>query len=312
MWLIFIKLAWRNLFRNNRRTLIAGIAIGIGLTSLIFVDAFMIGMEQNMVKTATSSFLGEGQIHRKGFRETQEIEKTINELDWVVSNLKQEEIVEHFTLRTQAFGMITSPANVSAINLIGINPSTEKYLSEIDDKIIEGTYFEQNNERDIVMGSKLAEILEVELGARIVVTVAQANSGVLSQEMFRISGIYHFNNREMDNGMAFIRLEKSQQMLAIGQGVHEIAIKFTDIKYGQDENLPFWKKYSQKGNEAMGWIEIMPQLKGMFEISKFSIYIIGIILFGVVAFGIINTLFMSLYERMFEFGVLRPSGTEIL
>ena len=78
MWWILIKLAWRNLFRNTRRTFIAGTAIGIGLAALIFVDALWIGMEENMIRIATSSFLGDGQIHQEDFRQTQEVERTIN------------------------------------------------------------------------------------------------------------------------------------------------------------------------------------------------------------------------------------------
>jgi ABC-type lipoprotein release transport system permease subunit len=127
--------------------------------------------------------------------------------------------------------------------------------------------------------------------------------------MFRVTGIYRFNVREMDRGMAFVRLGKSQDMLALGEGVHEIAIKFTDIGYGRDKSLPFWQKYTRHGNEAIGWTEIMPQLEAAFEMSQLSTYITGVILFGIVAFGIINTLFMSLHERMFEFGVLRAVGT---
>ncbi len=309
MWLILIKLAWRNLFRNKRRTIIASIAIGIGLAVLIFADALWVGMEQNMVKTATASFLGDGQIHREGFRDTQAVEMTINQLNEVIDALSQEAIVEQFTPRTFAFGMITSPANVSAINLVGAQPSTERFLSQIDDAIIEGAYFEGDNNRDIVIGAKLAELLEITLGNRIVVTVAQSESGDLSQEMFRISGIYHFADEAMNSSMAFVRLEKAQEMLAIGSGVHEIAIKFTDTKYGQNKDIPFWERYSQHGNEALSWTEILPQLQAVFEMSKYSKYIMGVILFGVVVFGIINTLFMSLYERMFEFGVLRAVGT---
>ena len=309
MWLILIKLAWRNLFRNKRRTIIASIAIGIGLAVLIFADALWVGMEQNMVKTATASFLGDGQIHREGFRDTQAVEMTINQLNEVIDALSQEAIVEQFTPRTFAFGMITSPANVSAINLVGAQPSTERFLSQIDDAIIEGAYFEGDNNRDIVIGAKLAELLEITLGNRTVVTVAQSESGDLSQEMFRISGIYHFADEAMNSSMAFVRLEKAQEMLAIGSGVHEIAIKFTDTKYGQNKDIPFWERYSQHGNEALSWTEILPQLQAVFEMSKYSKYIMAVILFGVVVFGIINTLFMSLYERMFEFGVLRAVGT---
>ena len=117
MW-IYIKLAWRNLLRNKRRSFIAGVAIGIGLASLIFVDALMIGMERNMVDSATSTFLGEGQIQRKGFRQTQQADLTVNQLSWTVDNLRREPDVKLFALRTMTFGMISSPANFRSIELV--------------------------------------------------------------------------------------------------------------------------------------------------------------------------------------------------
>ena len=309
MWLILVKLAWRNVFRNKRRTLIAATAISIGLAALIFVDAFMIGMRKNMIRTATASFLGEAQIHREGFRDEQEVSLTIQALDEVTESLTKDDIVEHFTQRTLSAGMITSPASVSAIILVGVHPPTEKFLSQIDDAITEGAYFEGDNSRDILIGAKLAEILEIGFGDRVVVTVAQAESGDLSQEMFRIAGIHHFVDEEMNSGMAFVQIEKAQEMLAIGSSVHEIAIKFTSLTHAQDPTLPFWEMYSEHGNEVLSWTELMSQLTAILEMTKYSKYIMGVILFGVVVFGIINTLFMSLYERMFEFGVLRAVGT---
>ncbi len=308
MWM-FIKLAWRNIFRNKRRTIIAGMAIGIGLASLIFVDALWIGMESNMIKSATSSFLGEGQIHHIDFRSTQEIEYTINNLDDILSQLSQEDIVKYYTRRTMAFAMISSPANIQSIIFVGINPVNERNLSQLDEALIEGTFFKDADERDLLIGSELANILEVSMGDRVVITVAQAKTGDLSQEMFRVAGIYHFNIPEMDKGMAFARLEKAQEMLALGSDVHEIALKFIDPSYGREKTLDFWKKYSQNNNEAVGWTVLLPQLEAAFELSQFSTLITALILFGVVSLGIINTLFMSIHERMFEFGIIRAVGT---
>jgi ABC-type lipoprotein release transport system permease subunit len=308
MW-FDLKLAWRNIFRNKRRTFISGIAIGVGLASMIFIDALMIGMKDNMIKSATKSFLGEGQIHRQGFRVTQEVEKTINNLEWIISNLEKEEPVRRFTLRTATFGMISSAANVSSVMFYGIHPSTEKHLSQIDDVIKEGDYFKGDETRDIVIGSDLAELLEVEIGDRTVITVTQAESGNLVQDMFIVSGIYHFNVKEMDTGMAFVRLSKAQELLGIGKNVHEIALTFKDIQFASKKDNPFWSKYSVYDNEAVSWTGLLPQLHAMLGIFWISLLVMGIILFGIVAFGIVNTLFMSLYERMFEFGVIRAVGT---
>lgn len=305
---VFIKMAWRNMFRNKRRTLLAGLAVGIGLAALIFTDALVIGMNQNMIRSATASFLGEGQIHHKGFQETMEVEETIHNLDTVVDSLQQESYVDSFSQRVYSYAMITSAANLQSINLVGIHPATESALSQIDDVMQKGEYLQGSNPRDVIIGSELAEILEVELDDRVVITVAQAESGDLSQEMFRISGIYRFGINEMDQSMAFVRIEKAQELLNISS-VHEIAINFTDDEIGQNRDHPFWDEYSQFGNKAQGWVELNPQLASYMQISDFMTYFIGLILFGVVALGIVNTLFMSLHERMFEFGVLRAVGT---
>lgn len=307
--LLHLKLAWRNIFRNKRRTFIAGTAIGIGLAALVFVDALMLGMEENMIASATSSFLGEGQIHRKGFRNTQEAELTINNLDSVTARLRRSDIVERWTLRTLAFAMLTSPANVCAVEMVGLDPATERYLSEIDDGVVVGSYFAGDNPRDIVIGRKLAEVLEVDLDDRVVLTTGQAKTGDLAQEMFRVSGIYRTGVDELDRGLACVRLRKAQEMLGLDGQAHEIAIVFTDRSVGRDRQHSFWGSFSTGGNEALGWVGLMPTLEAIFAMIKVMMVLVGLILFGVVALGIINTLFMSLYERMFEFGVLRAVGT---
>ncbi len=308
--LLYIKLAWRNIFRNKRRTFIAGIAIGIGLAALIFTDATVIGMGDNMIESATASYLGEGQIHRAGYLDTHEIDQTIVRPDSVMARLRKQPKVAAFTPRVMSFAMISSPANMSAISLVGVQPSTERDLSQIDDAIIDGAYFEDDgNEREVIIGTKLAELLEVELGDRVVLTAAQAHTGDLAQEMFRISGIVLFNVDDIDKGMAFIRLGKAQTMLNLTGEIHEIALKFTDHNVARDENRPFWSKFSTDGNEAVGWPLLLPELSAALELTQFSAILVGFILFGVVALGIVNTLFMSLYERMYEFGVMRAVGT---
>ncbi|MFW6131150.1 MAG: ABC transporter permease [Candidatus Aminicenantaceae bacterium] len=308
MW-FYMKLSWRNILRNKRRTAITCFAIGIGLASLIIFDALIIGMENNLVKSATASFLGEAQIHRKGFRMTHEIDKTIQDLDQVVSNLKEEEIVSEFSKRTMSFGMIRSPANFSSIMVYGIEPEKEKQITRIDDAMNKGEFLKKSSGNSLIIGRKLAETLEVSLNDRVVITVSQAKTGDLSQNRFRVSGIYSFGVKDMDKGMAFIPLEEAQNMLAIGDRVHEIAIKFQRLDYAAQKDLPVWEKYSQYGNEMASWTELMPDLSAASEYIGFALFFFGIILFAIVTFGIINSLFMSLYERIFEFGVLRAVGT---
>ncbi len=306
---MFFKLAWRNIFRNKRRTIIAGIAIGIGLASMIFVDALIIGMERNMISSATESFLGEGQIHADGYRETHEPEMTIHNLDSTLKALRSDTLINNATPRIMSFAMISSPANVSAVSMVGINPETEKDLSQIDEALIEGDYIQSDNLQNILIGRELADLLEIGMGDRVVVTASEPETGSLSQEMFRVSGVFYFNVEGMDKGMVFINIDKAREMLNLKDQAHEIAFDFTEAGIGRDSKHPFWNQYSKGKNEAVGWAVLMPQLKAALEMSQFSTYIVGIVLFSVVALGIINTLFMSLHERMFEFGVMRAVGT---
>ncbi len=310
--LLLIKLAWRNSLRNKRRTFLAGLAIGIGLAALIYSDAMIIGMGESMVKTATDTFLGQGQIHLKGFRNTFEAEKVISHSHEILETLKHEREIKNFAPRTMVSGMLTSPANITAVVLVGIESVLEAPISKIDEAIIKGTYLVPGDNNKILVGSKLAERMEIDIGDRVVVTVAQAETGDLSQEMFRVGGIFHLNMNEIDDAMTFISLEKAQALLALEKNIHEIVFNFKDVDSSHDLSPEFIKQYSRDGNEALSWKEILPELESALYWSQYTIAIIALILFTIIALGIMNTLFMSLYERMFEFGILRAVGTRPL
>jgi len=306
---ILLKLAWRNIFRNKRRTLLSGLAVGMGLASMIFIFGVYDGMLKSMIRTATDSFLGEGQIHAEGFRDTNDVELTVRDFTGVMGSLQKEETIEHFTPRTISIGMLTSPSDVSTALVYGIDPHKEPPMSKLDEAITKGDYLGDDDMRGILLGSKAAENLEIGVGDRVVLTMARAETGDLSQELFRVRGIFHFNVKEVDSGMMYIHIDKARKMLGIGPTAHEIALKFQNIELAGDRGLPFWARYSAGGNEAIGWNDIVPQLDSVVDMTDLGAYIIGVLVFCIVALTIMNTLFMSLYERMYEFGVLRAIGT---
>ncbi|MFC1549421.1 ABC transporter permease [Nitrospirota bacterium] len=306
---MLFKLAWRNLFRNKRRTLLSGLAVGMGLASMIFVFGVYDGMTKSMIRTATDSFLGEGQIHAEGFRDTSEVELTIRNFTGIMESLESEEIIVSFTPRTLSIGMLTSPSDVATAMVYGIDPLREPPMSKLDEALREGEYLGAEDMRGILVGSKAARNLEIGLGDRVVLTVAQSETGELSQELFRVRGIFHFNIKEADSSMMYIHIDKAREMLGIGPTAHEIALKFSEIELAGDRSLPLWAKYSEGGNEAIGWNDIVPQLDSVVDMTNLGAFIIGILVFCIVALTIMNTLFMSLYERMYEFGVLRAIGT---
>ena len=310
MWMI-IRLAWRNIFRNKRRTLLSVLAIGVGLAAMMFADALIISLGETMVKSATENFSGNAQIHQAGFVKNLEVEKTIagNENNKILEELSHEPQLLSFAPRVLSYGMLTSTTDANNIVVYGIDPEKEKKLSKLSQVIINGSYLDINDGKKVMVGKKLAENLNIAVGDRVVITVARATIGDLSQEMFRVGGIFSFGIRELDENVAFITLPIAQKILNLGTNIHEIALDFNDLNLPAQKNFSFTTKYSINGNEVYGWNKMFKELAAVLQFTQFSLGILAFILFGIIAFGIMNTLFMSLYERMFEFGVLRAVGT---
>ncbi len=306
MLLQYLKVAWRNMLRNRRRSLIAGTAIGIGLAALIFTDALIIGMTRGLVDSATSSWMGDVQVHAEGFSEAMSVDLTVAEPDSVTTLLESDPRVRAWAPRVVTQAMLSSASGMSMFGLVGVDPEREPDVSMLDEAMVEGAYVGEGS--DLVIGEELADELDAEVGDRLVLTVSMADGGALYQEMLRVGGVSRFGSAEMDEAMAFVPLSRAQSMLGL-DGVHEIAVDYEGARAWRTEADPDLAHLDVAGNVVEPWVELIPQLQLMFQMSDLSTLIVGVVLFGIVIFGIINTLFMSIYERMFEFGVLRAIGT---
>lgn len=304
----YLKLAWRNNLRNKRRTGLAALAVGLGLAALIFTDALSVGMLAGIVDTATGTFMGQAQVHRRGFTDTMDADLSVAGGPALLARLAADPLVAGAAPRTVTFAMIASPSNSASVMLYGLEPAAERAVSRLDRALVAGDYL-AGEPGAIVIGAALASTLEVELGDKLVVTAAAAGGGDLAQAMLRVGGILDTGSRAMDSNLVFIRLAKAQELLNLGGNFHEIAVAFRNSDHAEDASLPFWADYGGGDNEAQGWPQLVPELGAARGMSAFGIFITAVILSGIVALGITNTLFMSLYERMFEFGVLRAVGT---
>ncbi len=309
---LITRLAKRNIFRNTRRTLLTICLIACGLAALLFTDAFIRGMTTSMIKISTETFLGDAQIHRAGFRETNDIDIYIDDTATLFPQLSHISSIQAFSPRTITGGMLASSENISATVIYGIDADKEARVSKLKQAMKSGRYLSNNpapgKSNEILIGDDLADLLEVGLGDRIVATLSQAHGGELSQELFRVSGIFHFNDRQMDKGMAFVHLAKGQSMLAIN-GVHEVALRLQNTEQADDKSLALWEKLNTSDIETLSWRELIPQLSSMLDMSSYSTLIVSIIMFILVALGLINSMFMSIYERHNEFGILLAIGT---
>ena len=303
-----LRLAWRNIWRNKKRTLIAGTAIGIGLAGLIFVDGLMDGMMMNLKESVTGTWMGDGQIHARGYRETFDSGLTIPRTDQWKSRLDRMPEVKALSLRVVLSGMANSAYESRPVSLYGVDPREEKALSEIDESMVSGDYLQPEKGDGAVMGDILARRLEAGIGDRIVLTVTREKTGELIQELFTVAGIFHTGMNEIDRHFVIAPLHTVQSMAGSGKDVNEIALRL-DPSLSPEEEAAFWSSFSDSGIDAAGWEELLPQMKTVMGMKGISMAIMSVVIFGVVLFGIINVMFMSLFERLFEFGVLKALGT---
>lgn len=304
---LMIKLAKRNIFRNTRRTVLTVMLIAFGLAALLFTDGFVKGTVKTMVDISTKTFLGHGQIHKPGYRASNDVGDYIADLDELTQAMLKQQEVKNYSIRTMSGAMISSSENVASAFLIGVNGEHESKVGALKSAMISGKYLSGNG-NELIMGYDLADLLEVSLGDRIVLTVSAAHGGDLSQELFRVSGLFKFNDRTMDKTMVFINLKKSQQLLNI-KGGHQVAFTLHDVTVADHSELALWTALNTQDWEALNWRKLVPQLNSILEMSQFSTIIVSIILFSVVSLGLINSMFMSIFERHQEFGVLLALGT---
>jgi ABC-type lipoprotein release transport system permease subunit len=296
MKLTFV-LAYRNLFRNSRRTILASLMLGCSLAALIFTDGVMQGMMELLIETASKTMTGEAQIHRRGFLNSTNNDLYMSDVSKIEAFLEKDEHVAGFATRTQTGGMISSSYNRTGGLIVGVSPQMELAVGKLRDAIVKGDYL-TGRESEILVGVELAELLEVKLGDRIVVTTSEVDGGDLSQALFRLSGIFNFGIRQLDKSMAFISLAKSREILGMTDSAHQIVILFKDADDHQNRDLPVYQEWNTPQIETLGWLESSPQMASMITFIDFSAFLIGLILFFVAAIGIINSMFMSSYERI--------------
>ncbi len=305
--MFFLKLSYRNLLRNKRRTIISAVSLALGLASLIYVDALYRGMIKNMISTITETLITDGQIMSREYKREREIEYSIVDLKNVVKKLENDKRILLFSKRIIGDSTISSPEEISPIVVYGIEPEKEKQMINIEQSIVEGEFIKGAD--DILIGKKLKKLLKVSVGDRVVLTATRRDTNELYQMMFRVKGVFSFSNSDLDSSVVFINLSSSKKLFGLKDNeIQVIALKFKESSPEKIKDSPFFDEYTNKNNIALSWYKLSPEFKVVYEMVDIALFIVGLILFVIVGLIIVNSLFMSIYERFFEFGVMKAIG----
>ncbi|OIP61718.1 MAG: hypothetical protein AUK34_04570 [Ignavibacteria bacterium CG2_30_36_16] len=299
------KLAWRNIWRNKRRSLIVLVSIVIGMAALIFFDGFSNGMMQQMLSNQISSNISHIQIHKKGFNDNKIIKNILPDRQKVEQILKENAQVKFFSERVITFGLLSSASSSSGIYLYGIKPGAEEKISKIKTSIVEGNYL-SDAKRDILIGKKLAEKLNVGLGDKVV-AMANTPDGSIGSDVFRVTGIFETFSSEFDRSTIYISEQTAQNMLGIDNETLEFAMIIEDFKKVDEVKANLQLKLGDE-YEVLSYKDLLPMIIFSMDIYQESMFIFNLIIGLALIFGIINTMLMSVFERINEFGVLMAMG----
>lgn len=306
---IFISIAWRNVWRNRRRTLISVAAIAFSMALTLYTIAMMDGSHDAMLSQAIRFFMGYVQIHQKGYHEDPAIEKSFPLTAAMVKRLDSTPGISAYAPRLETQALAASTTNSVGALLVGIDPLKESKVMILSKRISDGAYLDERDSRLCIIGKKMAENLDVKTGSDIVF-LSQGIDGSMAAQRFRIKGIFSTGIDEMDQGFAFIPLGDAQQMLYAFNMVDSIAL-MTPNPHKVSSLVESLKNSFNGGNfEILQWKELMPELVQMVTLDSIIGYILLALILIVVIFGVLSAIVMSILERHHEFGIMLALGTK--
>ncbi len=306
MWLLTLRMAWCNLWRNTRRTIITGGAIGLGLAAMILSLGWFNGMNRHLIETVTLSGMGEAQIHAPGFRKTRDVELVIPDGPAVLQRVESTEGVAGASPRLYAIGLLAMGDRSANVEVIGIDTRREPKVTNWHRRLIAGRYPAKGNE--VVIGRDLADELEVEVGSRLVLTMADAKTGDMNSLLLKVAGVVFTNNPTLDKRSALLPLATVRKGLGLEGGIHEIALDIDAPSLKIEDLKPVLDRLDAPGLEVSAWQDLSPVVASLGDLQDVYMALTLAIIFIIIAFGIVNTMSMSLIERFREFGILRAIG----
>lgn len=309
-------MAWRNIWRNPRRTALTICAIAFACLLLVFMLSFQFGSYHAMINASVKINTGHIQVQAQGYQDKQSIHLVVSNPAAVGDILNKIPQVDAYTFRSKAFSLVSSKDRTYGVAVIGIDPAKEARVSTLKSLIRQGSFLPQDDKDQkqplALIGKPLAANLKIGPGDELTV-LGQGRDGSIAATVVRIQGIYSSGMDEFDRSAIHIPLKHFQDVYAMRGAVHEIVIIGKKLNNVAKIKKSIISKIAETKTTcplvALDWTELMPGLRQAIKMDLVSGIIFYLILILVVAFSILNTFLMAIFERTKEFGVLMAIGT---
>ena len=306
---LLLKLAWRNIWRNSRRSVLTILAVSFATMLSVAMRGMQIGTWESLITNLVHTFTGYAQIQRPGYQKNPSLQLCFAYDDSLKSVLAKETSIVGFAPRVHADGLVSFGEQSLGAMIIGIAPETERSVSNVHTRVREGAFLSSDSAKDVVVGYKLLKNLNAHVGDRIVI-LAQGYDGSMGNMAYRISGSFKIGSPEFDGMAIFMGLTDLRELLGMTNQVHVVALALNDLQSIDAVSTSLGQRLQKNRFQLVEWGEVSPELKKHLELDDVSGKLFLGILIVIVAFGILNTVLMSVTERFREFGVVLSMGMD--
>lgn len=302
---MIFKLAWRNLWRNKRRTLITIASIFFAVLLACIMRSFQEGVYEKMIGNVVSFYTGYIQVHKDGYWDEQIIDNSFEDESTLATKLAQTPGVEAVVPRLESFALASSGEETKGCMVVGIDPEKEDQLTFLRNKLVAGKYL-QSGQTGVLVADSLSKKLNLEVGDSIVL-LGQGYHGASASGLYPVVGTVRFGSPELNERLIYLPIEDAQEMYGAEGRVTAWAFA---VANPQDvpELVEGIKSELDNSFEVLDWKQMMPDLVQMIEIDRGGGILMMTVLYVIIAFGIFGTVLMMTAERKYEFGVLLAIG----
>ncbi len=302
---MLLKLAWRNLWRNKRRTFITLMSVFFAVILSIATMGIKKGLYNRLIKNLTETYSGYAQIHARGFWEEQVLDNSMLWNDSVINYLQANKRLKFFTPRIESFVFVAGEKTSKGAFLIGVDAENEIKTTHLNKRVISGTFLSDKS-NGVLLGDRLAKTLRLKPGDTLVV-LGQGYHGASAAGKFPVKGLIKLPLPELNAEVVFMSLKDAMQLFDMENRVSSVVL----IPDKPDQTQSIINQMSaeiKKENEVMTWVEMYPEIQNLIDADTVEGYVLMFVLYLIITFGIFGAMLMMLSERAHEFGILVAIG----
>ena len=294
---MLLKLAWLNIWRNKRRTFITTTSVFFAVLLAVTTRSMTDGVYENMIHNIVSFSSGYLQIHQNGYWDEQSIDNSFEVDEQLYQELLNNPKVTHIMPRLETFALASYSEKTKGVLILGIDPTKEKEVNNLHEKIIEGQYIETVNDNAVVLGQGLASQLKLRVNDTLVL-LGQGYHASSAAAKFMVKGILKLGSPDLNNSVIYMPIKQAQYMHGAENRLTAISLMLDKTTNLEKLKASLQGLLDSKMYEVMTWKEMLPEMDQFIEADSTGHYIIIGILYFLISFGLFGTLMMMIFEKV--------------